>query len=234
MSPIAPLPIRATPRLAAYATTAAIIAALCSPLLALAWFATSGGAATAQEAHVAAWAEPARSLAGPLLTFAGTDMVYALYSSVLLLSFPAVILVALATQGQRIAAASRPERWGWRIALVGYLLFGSGGLAMAFLLLTSVADPVVDVVFLSMMIPGLLLSLSGSTVLGITFVRSRHHPRLTSWLLALAFPLWVAGSFGFGHNSLGLVPLFIAWAATARSWQTAEIVHPAAAAVNAS
>lgn len=68
--------------------------------------------------------------------------------------------------------------------------------------------------------PGLLLSLVGSTMLGIALVRSPQRPRLTGWLLALAFPLWLAGSAVLGHNSIGLLALWVAWAATGwRLWR---------------
>ena len=45
--------------------------------------------------------------------------------------------------------------------------------------------------------------------------------RFTAWLLALAFPLMLIGSDVLGHNSLGMIPLFLAWAATGRHlWHT--------------
>jgi hypothetical protein len=51
-------------------------------------------------------------------------------------------------------------------------------------------------------------------VLGVGLLRSAYEPRVTAWILALVFPLWVVGDFVIGHNSLGLVPLFVAWATT--------------------
>ena len=53
-------------------------------------------------------------------------------------------------------------------------------------------------------------------------MRARYAPRLTAWLLALAFPLLLVGSIALGHNSLGLVPLFVAWAASGRQLWRAE------------
>ena len=69
--------------------------------------------------------------------------------------------------------------------------------------------------------PGMLLSVLGSTVLGIALLRDRYAPRLTAWLLTLAFPLMLISSDVLGHNSLGMIPLFLAWAATGRHlWHT--------------
>ena len=57
-------------------------------------------------------------------------------------------------------------------------------------------------------------------MLGIALLRNRYAPRLTAWLLALAVPLMLIGSDVLGHNSLGMIPLFLAWAATGRHlWQ---------------
>lgn len=82
---------------------------------------------------------------------------------------------------------------------------------------TALLDPV----FLTTMLPGLLIALIGSTMLGIALLRSDYRPRTTAWLLAASFPLWIVGSVGLGHNSLGILPLFIAWAAAWR-WRRAE------------
>jgi hypothetical protein len=73
---------------------------------------------------------------------------------------------------------------------------------------------VLNVVFLALLVPGMFFSTVGSTVLGIALLRTSHRPRATGWLLALAFPLLIVGSGVLGHNSLGLLPLFAAWAAT--------------------
>jgi hypothetical protein len=64
------------------------------------------------------------------------------------------------------------------------------------------------------MLPGMLLMFVGSTVLGIGLIRTAYRPRSTSWLLALSIPLMIVASDVLGHNSLGLVPLLVAWATT--------------------
>lgn len=214
---------RSNQRIGRYVVVAAAAAVICAPLVALAYFATPDGAENLEASTVAAWAEPARELAGGLVTFASPERVYASYTQVLALLFPAILLTALATRAQRPVPRKRAERVGWRIALTGYSLFGAGVFLMALLLIRADASgPLVDLAFLAMMLPGMLISLIGSTVLGIVFVRSGHRPRTTAWLLTLAIPLWIVGSFVLGHNGMGIVPLFVAWAATGWRWRTAD------------
>jgi hypothetical protein len=210
-------------RIGLYVVLATVTVVVVAPLLAIAYFATADGAENLAVGTVAAWAEPARDLAGGLVTFASPDRVYATYTQVTALAFPAVVLTAFAARALRPAPSKRSERIGWGITLTGYSLFGAGLLVEAVVLLagdTSVA--LADVVFMAAMLPGLLLSLIGATVLGIVFLRSGYRPRVTAWLLALALPLWIVGSFVLGHNGIGLVPQFIAWAATGRQWRTAD------------
>ena len=82
--------------------------------------------------------------------------------------------------------------------------------------------------------PGLLVSAIGSTVLGIALVRARYRPRVTSWLLALAFPSILVVPAFLGNLSLGLVPLLVAWGATGlRLWREGEPARgPGAAAAD--
>lgn len=205
-----------------YAMIAAVASLVFAPLLALSYFATSDGAKELETASVSAWAEPARDVAGGLLTFASPDSVYAIYGLVFALLFPSVILCALTARSLRPRTQTRLELWGWRLTLPGYILFGLG-LAALFVVLTGTGstDGIGNILFLSSVIPGLLISLIGSTVLSIALLRSAYRPRLTAWLLALGVPLWIVGSGVLGHNSLGLVPLFVAWGLTgSRLWRT--------------
>jgi hypothetical protein len=201
-----------------YAVLAAAAAVLFSPLLALSYFATADGAEELEIGTVSAWADPARDVVGGLLTWASPDRVYSTYVQVFALLFPAVFLCARAVRARRSVRGSRLERWGWRIALAGYGL-AAVGLVAAFLVLLG-GDPeakALDPVFMALMFPGMLISIVGSTVLGIALLRAGYAPRLTAWLLALAIPLMFLASSGLGHNSLGMVPLFVAWAAA--GWQ---------------
>lgn len=209
---------RATRLVGLYATIAAAAAIVLAPLLALSYFATEEGASELETGTVSAWADPARDLAGGLLTFASADRVYATYTQLLALLLPAIVLCAWAARERRGRPETRVERWGWRVTLAGYALIALGvGAVSVVLVVASPSSPVTNLVFLPLIVPGILLGTVGSTVLGIRLLRSAYRPRLTSWLLALAFLLWIAASVVLGHNSLGLVPLFLAWAAT--GWQ---------------
>ncbi len=214
---------RATRLIGLYATVAATVAAVVAPLLALSYFATSEGAEELQTGTVAAWAEPARDLVGGLLTWASPDRVYSTYVQAFAFLFPAIVLTALAVRARR-RPASRTERWGWRIALTGYGI-AAAGLAAAFFTLIpgDPANPALNVVFLALMLPGMFVSVIGSTVLGFAFVRAGYRPRFTAWLLALAFPSMVVIPTLLGHNSLGMLALTIAWGATGlRLWRAGD------------
>jgi len=212
-----------------YAVAATVVAALVWPLLALAYFDTEHGVESLDVATVSAWAVPARDLVEGLVTWGSADRVYATYSQLLALMFPAVLLTAVAARRQRPAPAQRSERVGWRIALTGYGLFAAGTLTFGASVLSGDADPsgiVSGLAFLALMLPGLLLSSIGSTVLGVVFLRSGYRPRMTAWLLATSFPLFLFGNIVLGHNGFGVVMLMAAWAATGWTWRTASEPAP--------
>ncbi len=212
---------RATSLTGLYAAIAAAVAVVLSPLLALSYFATGEGAEELENPTVAAWAEPTRDLVGGLLTWASPERVYATYVQIFAFLFPAVLLCALAVRARR-PRGTRTERVGWRIALTGYGL-AIAGLVAAFVALIagSIAGNALDIVFLALMLPGMFLSAIGSTVLGIAFLRAHYSPGITSWLLTLAFPSMVVVPSILGHNSLGMVPLIVAWGATGvRLWRS--------------
>ena len=206
-----------------YAAAAALVAVLLAPLLALSYFATSDGAEELEMGTVSAWAEPARDGSGGLLTWASPDRVYSTYVQVFALLFAGVFLCALAVRLRR-APAGANERWGWRIALAGYALAGAGLLLVSVGLGVAETDSgAVNAAFLALLLPGMFLSVIGSTVLGIAFLRSGYRPRLTSWLLTLAFPSMVVVPTLLGHNSLGMLPLVVAWGVTGfRLWREGE------------
>lgn len=219
---------RATRLTGLYALIAAGAAVLFSPLLALSYFATDGGAEELETGTVSAWADPARDLVGGLLTWAGPERVYATYLQVFALLFPAVFLCARIVRARR-PASRRLGRWGWRIALFGYGLMSVGLIAASVVVVDvsaaaegSGAYQALDIVFISLMLPGMAISVIGSTVVGIALLRDRFEPRLTAGLLALAFPSMLVVPTLLGHNSLGLLPLFVAWGvAGARLWREA-------------
>jgi hypothetical protein len=202
--------------LGGYAMGAAAVAVVVAPLLGLAWFATPDGADALGSASVAWWAEPARHALDPLLTWAGANRVYATYVQLVALLWPAVLLSAWHAFRRR-PARTRPERVAWRVLLAGSLLMQAGLTWVSAYLVTG--DPngsAVDVPFLALMVPGTLLSTAGSTVLGCSLLRGRWTPRPTAWLLAVAFPFWFVVSIVLGHNGLGMLTMFLAWAVYGR------------------
>jgi hypothetical protein len=203
---------RATRLAGLYAAIAAAASVLLSPLLALSYFGIPDGAGQLRSGTVRAWAAPARDLLGGLLTWAPPERVYATYVQAFALIFPAVFLCARAVRARR-PAAGRNERWGWRIALAGYGWAALGLLAVLPLLISAPGGDAlaVNLVFLTLLLPGMFISAIGSTVLGIALLRSHYTPKLTPWLLTLAFPSMLIIPTVLGHNSLGLVPLILAW-----------------------
>jgi hypothetical protein len=218
---------RATRLTGLYAVLAASAAVLLSPLLALSYFATAEGAEELEMGTVSAWADPARDIVGGLVTWAAPERVYATYVQVFAVLFPAILLCARAVRARRPAAAGRLERWGWRTALFGYALLSVGLIAASVVLVDASAAvkgsstyAALDVVFISLMLPGMAISVIGSTVLGIGLLRNRFEPRVSAGLLVLAFPSMLVLSTLLGHNSLALLPLFVAWAVTGlRLWR---------------
>lgn len=208
-----------TTRLAGtYAALAAVAATLLSPLLALAYFDTAEGAQELEAGSVSAWAEPARDIFGALVTWASPERVYATYVQLFALLFPAIFLCARAIRARRPVTVGRLERWGWRVALFGYGLLSIGLLAAGATLIDSsaavegsTAYSVLDAVFLALMLPGMAISVIGSTMLGIALLRTRFQPWATAAFLAAAFPALFLLSTLLGHNGLALLPLFFAW-----------------------
>jgi hypothetical protein len=203
-----------------YTVAAAAASIVLAPMLALSYFATEDGASELETGTVSAWAEPARDIAGGFLTFASRDDVYTWYGRAFLLIAPALALCAWAARSRRPTETGRGERWGWRLALMGYAL---APVALGVVFWT----PFRDEGFLVLLVPAMLLTFLGSTVLGVALIRAGYRPRLTAWLLAVSVPLWIVASDLLGHNSLGLVPVFVAWAATGwRLWRARIPAEP--------
>jgi MFS family permease len=204
-----------------YAVIAACIATVVAPLVALSYFATSGGVEQLDSATVSAWAVPGRHLAGGLLTWASPNRVYATYWLVFWALFALVLLCARTVHARRPADVGPLERWGWRLALVGYAMGAAGSLAAIAALIDGTPENiVVDVAFYGLMLPAVLLDAVGSLILGIALLRNGYRPRLTAWLLVLALPSIVVISTVAGNFSLGSLAVPAAWATTGwRLWR---------------
>ena len=135
----------------------------------------------------AAWSDPAREALSPLLDWANPDVVYLTYGKVWFPVFVAFTLAAFVVHSRR--APYGFEKWAWRIALTGYVwacaaVFGDYWLQWG----AHAAEPLLTITFVAGL-PALLLTVVGSSLLGIALLRRGFRPRASGWLLALTFPL---------------------------------------------
>ena len=130
------------------------------------------------------WAEPAGDFLSPLLTWADPDLVYVTYGKWWLFALGVVAVAGFMVM--RVRAPYGVELWGWRITLLGYVLLALG--AGAFYWGQWNSYNVLEDIGLWIDVPGALLSLVGSTVLGIALLRRGAKPRLAAVLLLLALP----------------------------------------------
>lgn len=203
------------------ALAAAVVGTVVAPMHALARYATVEGKADLDLPGVRAWAEPARAALLPLLDWSDADTVYLTYGKVFVFIFAAATLCAFTVRSRRQPFGA--EKWGWRIALTGYVLMTLGALG-------SYWTPYLDQ-FFAVVIPGLLLSLIGSTTLGIALLRRGFRPRATSWLLVTCIPALLVIS-NFVALGAATMPMVWAWALAGRRLaQVPELdAVPAAAA----
>ena len=197
------------------AVAAAAVGVVLAPLHALSRYATEDGKADLQSGAVRAWADPATDALQPLLAWSDPDAVYLTYGKVWLFVFAAVTATAFLVR--RTRAPRGVESWGWRIALTGYVvatvsLFGTYW------------TPWLEEAFLLMSVPGMLISLVGSTVLGIALLRHGFRPRATACLLALWVPLMVLLSSVIALGAAAM-PMVLAWGIAGR-WLAQETAAP--------
>lgn len=175
-------------------------------LHALARHRTEDGASDLDLPLTRAWAEPAGDLLSPLLTWASPDAVYLTYGKVWLPVFVAFTAAAFAAYRHRRPAGF--ERWAWRAVLVGYVGACISVAAEYWTQWTAINEPLLDGVFL-LIIPFMLLTMIGSTVLGVTLLVKGFRPVLPAVLVALALPGLIVIPM---LTSLGNVALPIAFA----------------------
>jgi hypothetical protein len=132
------------------------------------------------------WAEPAADALSPLLTWGSPDAVYLTYGKLWLPLFVAFTLCAFVVRRRRQPVGF--ERWAWRAVLTGYV-GACVGVAVEFWTQgTTINDALLGAAFVVVM-PFMLLTLIGSTVLGVTLLR--RGVRLPAVLLVLAVPGFV-------------------------------------------
>ena len=184
----------------------AFVATVLGVLHALARHATVSGQSDLDSPLTSAWAVPAAEALRPLLNWSDPDMVYLSYGKLWAPIAIAFTLCAFVAYSLRRPAGF--EKWVWRSMLAGYVL-------ASIAVLGYYVPWLLDVFFVLLMAPGLLLSLVASSVLGVLLIRRRFRPTPAAWLLTVSFPLlFVIPLF----TSLGnvLLPLVWAWAITGR------------------
>ncbi len=132
------------------------------------------------------WSDPAREFFRPLLDWSNPDVVYLTYGKIWFPVFAAFTACAYVLYRRR-----RPvgfEKFAWRFALVAYTWASVAVFVTYWTQWTHTTD-LLDLAFLFLDIPGVLLCWIGSTMLGITLIRRGYVPRVSARLLALAVPI---------------------------------------------
>jgi hypothetical protein len=210
-----------------FAWTAAWVGLVVGQLHALARHNTADGAGDLANPLTRFWSDPARSALRPLLGWADVDTVYLTYGKIWLPVFLAFTACAIVVRRRR-----RPEgfeRWAWRVALTGYVIacvsvFGDYYTQWTSYLPDSIAGPMFGVT-----IVGMLVTLVGSTLLGIALLRRGGAPKLPAWLLALTIPLAVTALMFTSMGSAALPVMFafgLLGRRIAREQEYAPVVAP--------
>jgi hypothetical protein len=179
-------------RIGRFAWVMAWVGLIVGQLHALARFATEDGKEDLELPLIAAWAEPAADVLQPLLGWANPDVVYITYGKIWLPVFLAFTLCAMVVYGRRQPV--RVEKWTWRVAIMSYALASVAVFLDYWTQWTGDynGDGIEGTLFAVAWIvtlPGLVMTLLSSTVLGITLLVKRFRPTLPAILLALIIPL---------------------------------------------
>ena len=154
---------------------AAIAGTVLGVVHALAYYATTGGSDSLKSPLVHWWAAPAARTFHLLLGWGSPHTVYLSYGKVWLLVIAAATVCAFAVRRTRHPVGL--ERWGWSIALTGYVLATVSSFGEYW-------TPWIDQAFFVLSLPAVVLSVVGSMLLGIALLRRGFRPRSTAWLLA--------------------------------------------------
>ncbi len=193
-------------------------------LHALSRFATVDGKEDLELPLTSAWAVPTADALAPLLDWADPDLVYVTYGKIWLPVFLAFTLCALVVYRRRRPAGF--ERWAWRFALASY------GLACVAVFLDywtqwtgnytdgGIESRIFEIAFV-VTVPGLLLTLLSSTVLGVTLLVQRFRPWPVAVLLTLTIPL-ALGALQVTSMGSAALPMMFAFGLLGRRLARAE------------
>ena len=203
-----------------YAWWAAWVGLVAGQLHALARHATADGRADLALPLTRAWAEPAADALRPVLVWGDPDLVYVTYGKIWLPVFLGFTLCAFLVHQRRQPAGF--EKWAWRVVLLGYPWAVVGVALTYWTQWGEEYNAFFEVAFL-VTLPGLLLTLLGSTVLGVALVRNGLRPRVSAWLLLGTFPLALAITQVTSMGSAAL-PVMFAFALLGRGITRSEDV----------
>jgi hypothetical protein len=216
-----------TPRLAWYGGWLSILVGI---MHSQARFATDAGREDVT-ALTRAWADPARSVLEPLLTFADADRVYVIYGMLWGPLFLVALGCAIVVRRRRcLTGMGGGERWAWRVYLTGISLFTLGGFGAYYGAWINPA--MVDRAFVALVIPGVLITLIGGTWLGIVLLRRGFRPRVTAVILALVLPI-VLGVSSLMSLGSAFIPMLIAWGFAGRAIAAGDAAQVAPSHVGA-
>ena len=191
------------------------MAAVLAPLHALARFATPDGQEDLDSGVVRIWAEPSAHALRPLLDWADADTVYRTYGKGWAVLIAATIVSAVLVRNSR--RSGRLERLGWRLTLPGLTLMALGLFGFFWIGL--------DIAYVVLGLPGFLLAVIGSLVLGIALLRDGFRPWLVPALLLGWLPMDIALS-GVLSAGAGTIPMMAAWALAVRSADRGAVSPP--------
>jgi hypothetical protein len=187
-------------------------------LHALSRHATTDGKNDLNQPLTEIWAVPAARAVRPLLDWGNPDTVYLMYGKIWLPVFAAFTLCAFLLYRRRSPRGF--EKWAWRVALTGYVL-ATLAVFVEYWLNWTGYGPLFEPAFMTLVIPGFLLTLIGSTVLGIALYRNRIRPFAIAWLLALTIPIAVV-VLQFTSMGSAALPVMFAFAIAGRKVATEQ------------
>ena len=191
------------------AFVAGFVGLVLGPVHALSRYATDAGAEDLELPGVRVWADPAARVLEPVLTWSDPQTVYLTYGKIWLFVFAAMFAGAFVVRQGRVAAGlvRGVERVGWWIALTGYAVLTVG--------IAGYWTPWLDGVFAAVLVPGMLVSVIGSLVLGIGLLRRGVRPLATGILLVAALPAFFVVSDLVALGA-ALLPMVWAWGLAGR------------------
>ncbi len=214
-------------RIGRFAWVMAWVGLVAGQLHALSRFATADGKEDLELPFTAAWAEPAADILAPLLDWADPDLVYVTYGKIWFPVFVAFTLCAYVVYCRRQPRGF--QRWMWRVTIAGYALACAGVFLDYWTQWTGNYDDgegieatLFSVAWL-VTVPGFLLTMLCSTVLGATLLLTRFRPTLPAVLLLATIPLAVGILMVTSMGSAAL-PVMFAFGLLGRRIARAESV----------